>query len=185
MYSVKVPYKNYKKQPQTREVYLHLEMRELYKLSPEFDLIFNWRDEMQGDPRNLDPQEVIPYFTAFEEILLSAYGVPTADGEEFDKTERYKFEQSACFNALLMQFVTDPAQVLEFLKQIVPEGAEDMVKKQAENIKKMEESGGQLPEAASATPQQSPSEMQEEIDRLRAKVATQNQPSQPDGSDNA
>lgn len=181
MYSIKVPYKNYKKQAQNKEVFLNLDQRELIKLAPEFDMIFNWRDEMQGDPRNLDPQEVLPYFTAFEEILLTAYGVPSADGEEFDKSERYRFEQTARFNALLMMFVTDPALVIEFLKEIVPEGAEEMLKKQAENIKKLEANGGELPAQnarPAPDPQQSTTEMQEEIARLRSQVQ-QNQTPPP------
>lgn len=165
MYNVQVAYKNYNKQPKNKKVWLNLDERELFKLAPEFNLVFDWRDQRRGEnPRDLDPQEVIPYFTAFEEILLSAYGIPTDDGEGFEKGTRYQFEETACFNALLMMFVTDPALVLDFLKNIVPEGAEDMLKRQAENIKKLEESNPELAGQVSGDT----AAMQAEIDRLRA-----------------
>ena len=166
-YSLRVPYKNFKGDPRTATVHFNLTEREIFKLQSEFNMMFTWRDELQGDPRDLDPQEVIPYFTAFEEVLLTAWGEPSGDGEHFRKGGRYDFEESALFNATLMMFVKDPALVVKFLEEIVPKDIEETLKQQAENIKKLEDAN---PEAASGG--QSSAEMQAEIERLRAQINT-------------
>lgn len=138
MYSLTVPYKNYKNQPRNKTVTFHLDPPDIMKLSSEFNLVFNWRDEMKNDPRDLAPEEVIPYFTAFEEILLSCWGELSEDGEHFRRGGRYDFEESACFKAALMMFVTDPGMIVNFLDGVVPKDMEEVLKKQQENISKLE-----------------------------------------------
>lgn len=171
-YSLQVPYTKFNGKPNTEVVHFNLTEREIFKLSAEFNMIFTWRDELKGDPRDLDPQEVIPYFTAFEEVLLSAWGEPSADGEHFRKGGRYDFEESACFNAALMMFVKDPSLVVKFLEEIVPKDMEETLRVQQENIEKLEKAN---PEAARITSGgKTAAELQAEIDRLKSQMPAQN-----------
>jgi hypothetical protein len=173
LYTLQVPYKDFKGKPKNKTVQFNLTEREIFKLSPELNMIFTWRDTLENqNPRDLDPQEVIPYFTAFEEVLLTGWGELSDDGEHFRKGGRYDFEESACFNAALMMFVTDPAKVFEFLSSVLPEGMEERLKQQEENIRKLEQDNPEMLGGQSAA------SLQEEVERLRKQVAEKEKPAE-------
>lgn len=159
-YTKQVPFKDFKNNPRNQTVHFNLTEREVFKLLREFKLVFNWRDQIQStDIQELDTGEVIEYYTAFEDILLAAWGIPSDDGQHFRKGGRYEFEESALFNACMVMFVTEPEETGKLIDGIMPKGMEDMVKKAGENLE------------ALGKAEDSPDELKRQIAELRAKVA--------------
>lgn len=130
MYTKQIPFKDFKDKPRNETVHFNLTEREVFKLLGEFKAVFEWHDSLRNGPnRELETEEVVAFYNSFEEILLSAYGVPSEDGLYFRKDNRYEFEQSAAFNACMVEFVSNPAETGKLLEQIMPKGMEEMVRK--------------------------------------------------------
>lgn len=158
MYTLRVPYKTFHDKPGNTTVHFNLTETEVIKLLPQFKQIFSWRDKMEGEERDLTPEEVLEFYNAFEEVLLASWGVPSEDGMHFRKAGRYEWEESAVFNATMVMMVTDPAQTMAFVDGIMPKNMENMVREANENLAKME----------STT---TDARQQAEIERLRARLA--------------
>lgn len=163
MYTKKVPYKDFLGRPRTETVNYNLTEVEVFRLLPEFQRVFEWRSANEAaEYRELEPDEVVAFYTDFERILLAAWGIPSDDGRHFRKSGRYDFEESALFNASMLEFVADPKLVSDLLEQIIPKGLAELVEKADANL------------AALAASESSDAALQAEIARLRAQVAQQN-----------
>lgn len=161
MYTKVIPFKDYKGNPRNMTVHLNLDEREFFKLFPEFYRILTWRDSLiSEESRDLSPDEVRDFYNDLEEVLLTAWGIPSEDGLYFRKTEKYDFQESALFNALMMEFVTNPSAANEVLKELMPSNMEDMIKKFEGNLDKAADS----PET--------PAEIQAKIRALQAQLPT-------------
>lgn len=62
----------------------------------------------------------------FEKIILESYGVKSDDGVSFIKNEetREKFKQSNAYDVLFMELLSDTDKAIEFVRGIMPKGAE-------------------------------------------------------------
>jgi len=159
LYTKQIPFKDFKGNPRNHTVHFNLTEREVFKLLKEFKQVFDWRESIQStDIRELDTAEVIEFYNAFEEILLSAWGVPSEDGLHFRKSGRYEFEESALFNACMVLFVTEPEETGRLIDGIMPKGMEEMVKKADANLDALGKS------------EASESELRREIERLRSQL---------------
>ena len=160
MYSVSVPYKDLNDKPRNRTIYFHLFEREVFKLMGEFQVVFGYIDRWQKEKekRDLDTPEVLDFYNNYEEIVLSAYGKPSDDGERFDHSGRYEFEDSACFAAYMMMCVRDPSETGRLVNGIMPQGLEDLVRQADENLVK-------------AAKESEDEDVQAELARLRAQLA--------------
>lgn len=171
MYKLNVPFKDFHDKPRNLTIHFNLAEREVFRLLPELQFIMNWIESMKGEEiRELDTKEVVEFYTAFEELILEAYGEPSADGLYFDKTGKYQFESSAMFNAVMVMMVQDPMKVGELLDGIMPKDLQNMVKTADSNL-------------AEIAKRNNPEEIQREIERLQALVAEQN-PGQSSSSEN-
>lgn len=58
----------------------------------------------------------------FETLILAAYGVRTEDGERFVKTKdlRDEFRQSAAYDQLFIEMVTDEKVAADFINGVIP-----------------------------------------------------------------
>lgn len=67
-------------------------------------------------------QDVPAIVAMFEEIVLGAYGEPTADGRGFSKSEEItkSFTQTEAYSQFYMDLMTDSEQASAFIKGIVP-----------------------------------------------------------------
>lgn len=140
MYIKKIPYKNFKGEPRNAEVAFNLTEREIFKLLPQLQAVFSWREvNTNSAERELVTEEVIEFYNHFEEILLSAWGEPSADGEHFRKAGRYDFEESALFNAAMLLFVTDPEETGRLLDGLMPSDMQETVKRADANFAKIAE----------------------------------------------
>lgn len=150
MYEQVIPFKDYKNNPRNMKVQLNLDEREIFKLFPEFQRVLSWRDSLMGeDIRELSPEEVRDFYNDLEEILLAAWGELSEDGLNFVKTDKYKFESSALFNALMVMFVTDQAAANKMIDALLPKGLQDLITKQKDNLEKAA-SNPETPEAIQA-----------------------------------
>jgi len=134
MYKKQVPFKDFNGKPHTTTVHFNLTEREIFKLMGEFQIVLDWFESMRGPERQLETAEVVNFYTAFEDILLAAYGIPSDDGFYFRKGGRYDFEESALFNACMVDFVSNPTEVGKLIEAIMPKGLEDLIKTADENL---------------------------------------------------
>lgn len=158
MYTITVPFTDYRGKSRSMEVNFNLDAREVFKMLPELKSVFDWLEtNRDSDPRELTTEEVSQFYTNFENILLEAYGEMSEDGLHFRKGGRYEFEESALFNACMVLFVTKPDQTVKMLEGILPKELFDMVKNADAN------------QLSSAT-QSRIAEQEAEIARLRAQL---------------
>lgn len=134
MYTKTVPVKDLNDKPRNITVHFNLFEREVFKLLVELKYVFDWHENMKGELRELDPADVVEFYNNFEEIVLSGYGVPSADAMEFVKTDRYKFEDSVTFNAIMLMCVSDPTETLKLVEGMMPKGMDKLVKAADENL---------------------------------------------------
>lgn len=160
MYTMNVPFKDFNGKPRKATVHFNLTESEVIKLLAELQGIDDWRKSISGPERDLSAEEVVAFYNNFEEILLTAYGVPSEDGMYFRKSGRYDFQESALFNACMVEFLSNPEETGRFLDQTMPKDFGEIVKK----------ADAGLAEAAKKTDDQ---DLLAEIERLRAQVAQQ------------
>ncbi len=161
MYTKSVPHKNFLGKPKTQVVHFNLTTHEFFKLLVEFKAIFDWQDRLKdADPDEVtDTAEVIAYYTNFEEILLSAYGVPDESGDHFRKAGRYDFAESSLFHACMEMFVSDPMETSKLVDGLVPENLAELIKKLDANT------------VALLANEETPEAIRAELEKLRAREA--------------
>lgn len=121
MYTISVPYTNYKKEAKRKTVSFNLDGREVFKLLPELKSVFDWMESNKNEElRELSVEEVRTFYNNFEHILLESYGEMSEDGEEFDKDGKFAFEKTALFNACMVMFVTKPDECNKMLEGVMP-----------------------------------------------------------------
>ena len=61
---------------------------------------------------------------AFKSIILKAYGEKSADGKRFVKSEELseEFEQSAAYDELFMELLSNEEKAAEFINGLIPKG---------------------------------------------------------------
>jgi hypothetical protein len=129
LYTITVPFTDYKKKVRNEPVSFNLDAREVFKMLPQLKNVFEWLDSHKNaDPRDLTTVEVSQFYTEFEGILLEAYGEVSEDGLYFKKGNKYEFEESALFNACMVMFVTQPQETVKLLEGILPKELFDQVK---------------------------------------------------------
>lgn len=163
MYTKSVPFRNFKGKPANQVVNFNLTEREVFKLLPQLQAIFEWKETLKGrGTADLPTEEVIEYYNNFETVLLEAWGEPSEDGMYFNKGGRFEFEESALFAATMLMFVTDPEETSKLLEGIMPKGLESVIDKATKNLadfdKKLESLG-------------TSDETQVHVDSLKAKIA--------------
>lgn len=92
-------------------------------------------------------------FAQFKKIVLQAYGEKSTDGKRFVKSDelREEFSQTAAFDALMMELVTDENKTTAFIMGLVP-------KDMSEGISK-EELKANVAEVLGVQPQKSTAEL--------------------------
>jgi len=138
LYTKTVPFHDYNGKARNLPVHFMLEAKDVFKLFVELNAVLNWREGLsEGDPRDLTNEEMVEFFNNFEVILLESWGVPSADGLEFDRTGKYSFEQSKLFAAFMELLLSDITEVNSLLEKIMPKGLEEIVKKQAASLEQL------------------------------------------------
>lgn len=60
--------------------------------------------------------------TLFKELILTSYGRVTQDGRQFEKSPELKtaFSQTAAFNKMYMDMLTNDQDAADFIKAVIP-----------------------------------------------------------------
>lgn len=167
MYTKKIPHKNFAGKPRNQEVQFNLTEHEVLKLLIEFKAIFDWQEKIgkEEDERELDTAEVIEFYNHFEEILLTAWGELSDDGDHFRKGGRYEFAESSVFHAAMKLFLEDREEANKLLDGLMPKGLQDLVKAADPSLAEL------------AKNSDNSSDLQSEIARLKAQLESQDQQS--------
>ena len=104
-----------------REYKLYFNMTEAEIMEFEFGKEKGGISEFYG--RILRAQDTPSTMRAMKDFILEAYGVVTADGESFQKSEEISraFTYTQAYSDFMMKLYTDDAYAQKFLKELVPE----------------------------------------------------------------
>ncbi len=104
---------------QTRDFYFNLSKAELARMEMRENLSGGLRNMLQAIIDSNDGRRIMD---VFEEIIGSAYGVRSEDGQSFVKTpeQTAAFKGSPAYDELFMRIVTDAGYAASFIRGIVP-----------------------------------------------------------------
>lgn len=110
-----IKYEDFNGTPRTDEVRFNLTKSELVMMQANEDL----EKVITEAQKNKDIKTVM---RIFRELILGAYGIKSDDGKRFVKSQELRdaFEQSAAYDALFMQLVSDEAEASAFVEGVLP-----------------------------------------------------------------
>lgn len=116
MFKKAVTYTDFNGNEQTDDLYFNLSVKELI----EMDVAANG-DLQQQLQSIVDSDDVSAIYNKFKELVLAFYGVKSEDGKRFVKNTaiREEFEQSAVFDELIVELVSDSEMSAKFFKAII------------------------------------------------------------------
>jgi hypothetical protein len=121
-----ISYTNFDDEKVTETFYFNISKSELVELDVEHqEGMYEWLQTMQktNDKKTL--------FHEFKKIVLMAYGQKSPDGKRFIKNDelREEFSQSAAFEELFVQLMTDETVIATFIKGVLPKDLSEEVEK--------------------------------------------------------
>lgn len=169
MYTKVIPHKNFRGKPRNQEVNFNLTEHEVLKLLVEFKAIFDWQEAVEKrDPdADVPSEEVIEFYTNFEEILLTAWGELDESGDHFFKGGRYEFRESSLFHAAMNMFLKEPAEVTKLIDGLMPEGLQDLVKASETNIAALAEQAKNDGDTMSPAMQKTVADLERQLEEAR------------------
>lgn len=165
MYSVKVPHKNFRQLVRNPEVFFDLTVHEFLKLLVEFKQIFEWQERVsKRDPNEETPtEEVMEFYTTFENIILAAWGELDDSGDHFRKGGVYDYRESSTHHAAMLMFLKDQEELNKMLNSLIPEGLQDLINATEENL-------ARLAAQAKAGGDQMPAGLEDEVARIQREL---------------
>ncbi|ADD81063.1 gp065 [Rhodococcus phage ReqiPoco6] len=139
-------------------LYFNLTKTELAENAHLTDRLEKMQKMFGGEKRQLETSEIQQLLDLVKTIMRISYGVRSADGKRFIKTEEQwvEFTQTAVYDEFLISMFTDPDKMFAFMYGIMPADMREQAKVEAERL--MSERTNQStdiptpPPAASATP---------------------------------
>lgn len=116
-----ITYEDYNGSTRTEDIYFHLNKTELteMELSKEGGMSAYYDKIVKA-------QDLPSLASVFKELILKSYGVKSEDGRGFLKKDTLgnplwiAFEQTAAFDTIYMELVTDTDKATEFFNGIIP-----------------------------------------------------------------
>ena len=117
-----ITYKDYNGVERTETHRFNLSESELVKMEMSINGGF-----VEMAKRVIDAQDAPSLIKIFEDLISKSYGVMSADGKHFDKSEEItkEFMNTEAYNQLFMELVTDANAASEFFNGIVPSDLAD------------------------------------------------------------
>ena len=112
-------YKDYNGLTRTEDFYFHLTEAELTEM--EMGTEGGLAEMMK---KIVDAKDAPAIIKVFKELILKAYGVKSADGRRFEKSEQIsrEFEQNPAYSKLFMELATDDKAAADFINGVIPAG---------------------------------------------------------------
>lgn len=113
----KITYEDYNGTERTETFHFNLKKSEIMEM--ELGTAGGFAEMMQ---KIIDAKDTPAIVKVFKELILKAYGIPSADGKRFIKNDqvREEFEQTEAYSQLFMKLATDADAASAFVKGIVP-----------------------------------------------------------------
>lgn len=128
-----ITYTNFNGEEKTSDFYFNLTKTELVKLEASVPGGFTSRVlglfglNSKNAKEGVDASDVAVDYTKeiiglFETLILSAYGKRSADGDSFIKNDqvREEFKNSAAYDVLFMELMSNPEAAGAFMKAVIP-----------------------------------------------------------------
>ena len=129
---------------QEREYKLFFNMTEAEIMEFEFGTVNGGISEFYS--RILRAQDTPSIISAIRSLILKAYGVPSADGEQFQKSDEISrsFTYTAAYSEFVMKLYTDDAYAQRFVKELIPEETLQKIIDRVEKNKEKNEANGKV-----------------------------------------
>lgn len=121
-----VTYKNFNDVEVTEDCYFN------YTEAQLADLEMSVGGGLSATLRSLSAaQNETELYKFFRQLILGAYGIKSPDGRKFMKSKEISedFEQTAAYNAIFMELVTDTDKAIEFVNNLIPESLKEKMSK--------------------------------------------------------
>lgn len=134
-----VTYEDFNGNSRTEELRFNLTQTELVELAME--LPDGVSDAVGDDPSKVDQETAARklmetlggkgVFEFIKKLLLKSYGVMSADGRRFDKSEELtkEFSQTLAFDTIMMDLMSDDIAAAEFVNGVIPSKVADKIGK--------------------------------------------------------
>lgn len=113
----RITYTDYNDEQRAEDFYFNLDRNELAKMN------FMTEGGMESAiNRIIDSKNVKEIVELFDTIILTAYGIKSADGRRFDKSEKISddFKHTRAYDVLYMKLIEDSEYAAAFIRDIVP-----------------------------------------------------------------
>lgn len=134
MLTKSVKYKDFDGNERIENLQFHLSKVELIEMS--LDLPDEVSETIGNDPNNIDETAAMRILETLggkgildfiKKLLLESYGIKSADGRSFEKSEELsrKFSQTLAFDELIMELMSNEEAAANFVNAIIPADAAD------------------------------------------------------------
>lgn len=134
MLTKSVKYKDFDGNERIENLQFHLSKVELIEMS--LDLPDEVSETIGNDPNNIDETAAMRILETLggkgildfiKKLLLKSYGIKSADGRSFEKSEELsrKFSQTLAFDELIMELMSNEETAANFVNAIIPADAAD------------------------------------------------------------
>lgn len=129
-----VKYKDFDGNERIENLQFHLSKVELIEMS--LDLPDGVSEAIGTDPNNIDETAAMRILETLggkgvldfiKKLLLKSYGIKSADGRSFEKSEELsrKFSQTLAFDSIVMELMSNEEAAAEFVNTIIPADTAD------------------------------------------------------------
>lgn len=121
-----ITYKDYNDQEVTEDFYFNLNQDEVIEMQMGHEEGLG--EHLKAIVASRNGEQV---YKEFKKIVLMSYGVKSPDGRRFIKNEQIaqEFTSTKAFSDLVVQLITEPELMAEFIRGIVPEGLDAVADK--------------------------------------------------------
>ena len=117
MFKKVIKYKDFDGNDREEDHYFHLSKTELREM--ELSESGGMTERIN---RIIKAQDVPEIYKVFKGIVLAAYGVKSADGKKFEKSEKLtlEFTQTNAYDVLMDEISTNADAAAQFMNQLIP-----------------------------------------------------------------
>jgi hypothetical protein len=128
MFKRDITYEDFNDVTRTETLYFNLSGPEIIELEADYEGGF-----MESIQKVIKANDNKTLIAEFKKIILMAYGIKSEDGLHFEKSDeiRNKFTQTAAYNALYMELVTDANAASAFVIGVIPKEVQKLAQQQA------------------------------------------------------
>lgn len=125
MYTIPIKYTDYNGNERSENFMFNLSKAEIVEM--ELSTQGGFAERIQ---HIIDAQDTPTLVKIFKDLILKSYGVKSADGRRFEKSEELsrEFSQTEAYSDLYMKLATDADAASEFVNNIVPAEVREQIK---------------------------------------------------------